>query len=164
MLAGIFTSSLLCISAISAACGFTANSGFLHLRVPWVAQHQNRGIGSTPTDVEDFAEGERSEYRSSAVEHRPTRHFARQSSPKVGDQGSPRPFRIVLLSGFETFNRKLYRCAADRAVAALPGELEIYVCTGGSGARMEERFQGIQRLVDGSHLLSCSPSFDIIRS
>lgn len=50
---------------------------------------------------------------------RPSRHFSGEGESK---------FRIVLLAGFETFNRELYRRAADRAAEQCPG-LEIWVCT-----------------------------------
>ena len=45
---------------------------------------------------------------------KPTRHFVEGGSGGSGDSGS-KPFRIVLIAGFETFNRDLYRRAADQA-------------------------------------------------
>ena len=55
------------------------------------------------------------------VGDQPTRHFVE------GPPGIP-PFRIVLLAGFETFNRALYQRAADYAAKQSPG-LEIQVFT-----------------------------------
>ena len=59
---------------------------------------------------------------------KPTRHFVEGGSGGSGGSGS-KPFRIVLIAGFETFNRDLYRRAADQAAGACPGKLEIFVCT-----------------------------------
>ncbi len=52
---------------------------------------------------------------------RPTRHYVE------GPPGT-KPFRIVLLAGFETFNRALYQRAAETAAKRSPG-LEIRVFT-----------------------------------
>ena len=49
--------------------------------------------------------------------NKPTRHFTE------GENGG-KPFRIVLIAGFETFNRELYRRAADQAAAQCPGKLD----------------------------------------
>jgi len=54
--------------------------------------------------------------------NKPTRHFTEGG-------GAGKPFRIVLIAGFETFNRNLYRRAADQASAECPGALEIFICT-----------------------------------
>lgn len=100
---------------------------------PWMLAVSN---AVSPDDGSDLANRDRN--------NRLTRHFSEQLSPpdiRTGEAMSPhdasKPFRIVLISGFETFNRNLYRRAADKAAASLPGELEIFVCTGAVAVKME---------------------------
>jgi len=55
--------------------------------------------------------------KTSGEGDRPSRHVVGEGK-----------FKMVLLAGFETFNRDLYRRAADRAAEQCPG-LEIWVTT-----------------------------------
>ena len=78
---------------------------------------------------------------------RPSRHFS-------GD--GPAKFKIVLLAGFETFNRELYRRAADRAATQCPG-LEIWVATDRDISAHPEALDGALR---GADIFFCSLVFD----
>ncbi|KAJ1489238.1 magnesium-chelatase, subunit H [Baffinella frigidus] len=78
---------------------------------------------------------------------RPSRHFSGEGESK---------FRIVLLAGFETFNRELYRRAADRAAEQCPG-LEIWVCTERDIASHPEALGGALK---GADIVFCSLVFD----
>ena len=90
---------------------------------------------------------------SPATGNKPSRHFVQ------GNAGgsSAKPFRIVLIAGFETFNRELYRRAADQAASQCPGKLEIFVCT---DKDIQSDREAVAAALDGADVVFTSLVFD----
>ncbi|EKX38555.1 hypothetical protein GUITHDRAFT_77048 [Guillardia theta CCMP2712] len=65
-------------------------------------------------------------------------------------------FRVVLIAGFETFNRQLYRMAAEKAVARCPG-LEIWVFT---DQDLQSQQPLVEQAVDEANVVFASLIFD----
>eukprot|EP00960_Hanusia_phi_P025876 745925-Hanusia_phi.AAC.5 len=65
-------------------------------------------------------------------------------------------FRVVLIAGFETFNRQLYRMAAEKAVARCPG-LEIWVFTD-QDLQTEQGL--VENAMEGANVVFASLIFD----
>ena len=87
--------------------------------------------------------------------NKPSRHFT--DGGFTQGIGGGKPFRIVLIAGFETFNRDLYRRAADKAAAQCPGKLEIFVCT---DRDIQSEREAVEAALDGAHVVFTSLVFD----
>ena len=77
------------------------------------------------------------------------RYFGKEAQGKKN-------FRVVLMAGFETFNRELYKRAADRAVGQCDG-LEIFVFT---DADIDQNPEALASALDGADVFFGSLIFD----